>query len=122
MLHFGVGADDGGVIVLLQLLAESDAAPVEHAAYDQRVFYKREAPYKLSGFVPAPGPAPGPAPVAQMHPNNWENEELRGGTTSASAPSHLENSESSFFFYKSSCQREWGIKMGRWWGSFYSAW
>ncbi|KAJ1528354.1 hypothetical protein ONE63_006774 [Megalurothrips usitatus] len=29
----------------MQLLAESDAAPLDHTAYDQRVFYKREAPY-----------------------------------------------------------------------------
>lgn len=31
--------------LIKELLAESDAAPLDHTAYDQRVFYKREAPY-----------------------------------------------------------------------------
>lgn len=51
--------------LIKELLAESDAAPLEHPAYDQRVFYKREAPFpgdaKLgeAAAAAAPGPAHG---------------------------------------------------------------
>lgn len=46
---------------MLQLLAESDAAPLEHPAYDQRVFYKREAPFPGDAKLddPVQGPADG---------------------------------------------------------------
>ncbi|KAE8745134.1 Proctolin [Frankliniella occidentalis] len=43
------GSQDGDRLdrlahLIKELLAESDAAPMDHTAYDQRVFYKREAP------------------------------------------------------------------------------
>lgn len=36
---------------MLQLLAESDNSPADRAAYEQRVFYKREAPSYPQGAV-----------------------------------------------------------------------
>ncbi|XP_034238730.1 uncharacterized protein LOC117643765 [Thrips palmi] len=45
--------------LIKELLAESDAAPLEHPAYDQRVFYKREAPFPVDMKESAQGPAAG---------------------------------------------------------------
>lgn len=48
--------------LIKELLAESDSMPTDHAAFDQRVFYKREAPFP---YPEAKSGAAAPAPSAQ---------------------------------------------------------